>query len=83
MTPKLISAEYVGQYRVRIAFEDGCEGELDLESELWGEVFESLRDPEIFRAFHLSEELNTLTWPSGADFAPEFLYEQVVRQATA
>ena len=83
MVPKLISAEYVGRYTLRIRFADGCEGELDLESELWGEVFEPLLDPEVFRRFTLNEELNTVTWPSGADFAPEFLYEKAAEQATA
>jgi hypothetical protein len=73
----------VGRYTIRIGFEDGCEGELDLEPELWGEVFEPLKDPEVFRAFQLSEELNTITWASGADFAPEFLYEKAAEQATA
>ena len=73
----------MGRYSIRIRFEDGCEGELDLEPELWGEVFGPLKDPDVFGSFQLSEELNTITWLSGADFAPEFLYEKVAEQATA
>lgn len=46
------------------------------ESELWGEVFEPLKDAGVSRAFRLDEELNTIVWPCGADFAPEFLYEK-------
>jgi len=83
MTPKLISARYVRRYIIHIRFADGAEGDLDLEPELWGEVFEPLKDPEVFRAFRLDVELNTLVWPTGADFAPEFLYEKVAEQATA
>lgn len=77
MTPKLLSAEYVAGYRVLLRFEDGRAAEVDLENELWGEVFEALRDPAVFKQFRLDEELNTLSWPTGADFAPEFLYECV------
>ena len=76
MTPKLVSARYVRDYVIHIEFADGTRADLDLERELWGEVFEPLRDPEVFRGFELDEELNTLTWPTGADLAPEFLYER-------
>jgi hypothetical protein len=80
MTPKILSAEYVREYRIRLRFEDGREAEIDLESELWGEVFEALKDREVFRAFRLDHELNTLAWPTGADLAPEFLYDCVAAQ---
>ena len=74
MTPKLMSAEYVKDYTIRVRFEDGREAEIDLTGELWGEVFEPLRDSRVFQSFHLNEELNTVVWPNGADLAPEFLY---------
>ena len=77
MTPKIVSAEYVEGFCIRIRFEDGREAEVDFKDELWGEVFEPLKDPRAFREFRLDEELNTLSWSSGADFAPEFLYDCV------
>jgi hypothetical protein len=76
MTPKLESAEHVSRYTIHVRFADGIEGNVDLEGELWGEVFEPLKDVEAFRRFRLDTELNTVTWPSGADLAPEFLYEK-------
>ena len=76
MTPKLESAEYVSRYTIHVRFADGIEGDVDLEGELWGEVFEPLKDVVVFRRFRLDTELNTVTWPSGADLAPEFLYEK-------
>lgn len=76
MAPRIESVEYVSPYALRVRFADGVVGDVDLSSELWGEVFEPLRDPEVFRRFHLSRELNTVTWSTGADLAPEFLYEK-------
>ena len=74
-TPKLKSAEYAGGYRLRLTFEDGRTGELDLEDQLWGEVFEPLRDITQFKDFRVDAELQTIVWPTGADLAPEYLYE--------
>lgn len=83
MIPQLQSAEYVGGHVIHVRFADGIEADLDLKGELWGEVFEPLKDPEVFRRFELDLELNTVTWPSGADLAPEFLYQQAAQQAAA
>lgn len=41
--------------------------------ELYGEVFEPLKDFAYFRTFRVHPELRTVVWPNGADFAPEFL----------
>ena len=76
MPPRLLSAEHAGAYRVRLRFDDGTEAIVDLESELWGEVFEPLRDPARFCEFRLDPELRTLAWPNGADLSPEHLYER-------
>jgi Protein of unknown function (DUF2442) len=75
LTPRLTSAQHLGGYRLKLTFEDGRVGEVDLENELWGEVFEPLRNLEQFIKFQIDEDLQTLVWPTGADLAPEFLYE--------
>ena len=74
-TPKLTSAEHVREYCLNLTFEDGSEGMLDLEDQLWGDVFEPLRDLERFKDFRIDAELHTIVWPNAADLAPEFLYE--------
>jgi hypothetical protein len=79
--PRLMSGEYISGYILCLRFEDGTEGTVDLTEELYGPVFEPLKDPAYFRRFRIHPELQTLIWDNGADFAPEFLYSQVRQQA--
>ncbi|MCY4595138.1 MAG: DUF2442 domain-containing protein [Bryobacterales bacterium] len=78
MTPRLARAEYLRDYKIRVTFDDGLQGIIDLEGELWGEVFEALKNTDVFRRFRVDSELDTIVWPTGADLAPEFLHERAV-----
>ena len=71
----VVEARYVRDYTVWVRFNDGTAGEVDLSGELDGPVFEPLRDLEAFKRFKIA--YHTLSWDNGADFAPEFLREQV------
>ncbi len=71
--------KYLDHYRVWLAFNDGAEGEIDLVTELHGEIFEPLQDKTFFRSFTL--EGHTLSWNNGADFAPEFLRERIAQRS--
>ena len=73
----VIEVRYVGRYVIWLRFRDNTSGEIDLEKELYGPVFEQLRDTAVFRQFQIHPEFHTLTWPNGADFAPEFLHDNV------
>jgi hypothetical protein len=77
MIPRVTEARYISGRTLWLRFSDGAEGEIDLSSEIHGEVFEPLRDAEYFRKFEVSSELGTVVWPNGADFAPEFLRASV------
>jgi Protein of unknown function (DUF2442) len=67
--------EVLDHYRLRLTFSDGLTGDVDL-SHLreWGGVFEPLRDPETFAEVRVDPEIGTITWPGGADLAPEVLH---------
>lgn len=80
---EVIGAEYVDGYKVRLRFNNGESGIVDLQVALWGPVFEPLRDLEAFKKFQVSDVFHTLTWESGADFAPEFLYSKMLEQTAA
>ena len=78
MSYDVVEARYVGGFVIWLRFRDDIAGEIDLESELYGPMFEPLRDPSAFRQFQIHPEFQTLTWPNGADFAPEFLHDNVL-----
>jgi hypothetical protein len=73
----VVEARHVHDHTVWLRFEDGTAGEVDLASELEGPVFEPLRDVRYFKRFVVSPDLGTISWPNGADFAPEFLYAKL------
>ena len=66
---------YLGDYRLEIEFDTGEIGAVDL-SDLPGEggVFAPLNDLKFFRKVFVHPELGVLTWPNGADIAPETIY---------
>jgi hypothetical protein len=75
--PTVVRAEYRGGFRIRLTFNDDSEGTVDFGSWLEGPVFEPLKNPEYFQRFFVDG--GTVTWPNGADIAPETLYEGVAR----
>jgi Protein of unknown function (DUF2442) len=77
MIPRVTDARHAGGYRVWLRFADGLSGEIDLEHELWGPVFLPLKDKAAFAKLRAEPELGTVVWPNGADFAPEFLYDEL------
>lgn len=80
---RITEMEQVGTYSLRVTFNDETTKRVTLRPLLWGEVFEPLRDPDQFSEVYLDEEMGTVAWPNGADFAPEALYELEDEQAVA
>lgn len=67
--------EIVGDYTIRIEFDDGTEQVIDFEPILNGPIFGPLRDLEIFNRVKLDSDLGTLVWPTGADIDPTVLHD--------
>jgi hypothetical protein len=73
-TARIRTVEPLEGFVLRLGFDDGTVREIDLEAELWGPVFEPLRDPQLFRQVRIDEELGTIVWPNGADMDPDVLH---------
>ena len=67
--------KYVGDFRLRLTFEDGSLREVDLSQHLDGEVFEPLKNLSKFMSVRVNADLDTIVWENGADMSPDFLYE--------
>ncbi|MEQ6120538.1 DUF2442 domain-containing protein [Reichenbachiella sp. MALMAid0571] len=75
---KVEQAKYLNDYKIQLTFSDGLSGVVDLQDEIWGEVFEPLKDVNYFKNF--TKDRWTIGWDCGADFAPEFLHELTLKQ---
>ena len=79
--PSVTGAAYCGDFRIRVTFNDGTEEVLDFAQWLSGPIFEPLKHGEYFRRFFV--EGGAITWPNGADIAPETLYDAATHKAKA
>ena len=76
--PSVVSVEQTGPYRLRLRFDDGVEGEIDVQSATTFEgVFEPLGDPTFFSQVRVDEDAGTIVWPNGADLDPLVLHAKV------
>ena len=74
--------KYKGGFVYYVVFDDGRSGDVDFSEYLGrGPVFEPLRDISLFKKARI--EGGTISWPNGADIAPETLYEKVCCQQVA
>ena len=64
------AATYLGEYTLRLEFSDGSIREVDLSTELHGEVFEPLRDPAAFAQVRVNSETGTIEWPTKPIWPP-------------
>ena len=79
----VVDIRYKGGLVYQVVFDDGKSGDVDFSEYIGrGPVFEPLKDLSFFKK--ASIEGGTISWPNGADVAPETLYEKIgSRQAIA
>ena len=78
MLPNVVEVTQTGPCRLRLRFDDGAEGEIDLkETVSFVGVFEPLNDPAFFSQVRVDSEAGTIVWPHGADLDPLGLHSKV------
>jgi hypothetical protein len=73
---KVVSAEYVRDYTLRLVFNDGTEKLVDFTPMMQKGICRKLQDLDYFRSFRLDPF--TVDWNNEIGFAPEALYERGV-----
>ena len=75
----VVKITYKKDYVFHIEFDDGVTGDIDFREYIdKGPVFLPLKTKEFFKRAVI--EGGTITWPNGADIAPETLYEKIAGQ---
>lgn len=72
---RVTAFEIIGDYALRVVFEDGCSQDIDFRDVLRGALYGPLRQRDVFNAVRLDPETHTLVWPNGADFDPAVLHD--------
>jgi hypothetical protein len=70
--PRVSSVEVRPPYGLHVTFDDGLIRMVDLAEELWGPMFEPLKEPSFFA--QVTVEHGTAVWPNGLDLDPLVLY---------
>ena len=82
MLKDIVEVQPLDDYQLKIRFEDGAEGIIDLTQIVpFSGVFAPLRDRGEFVAVLVNPELGTIYWPSGADLDPDVLYSLITGEA--
>jgi hypothetical protein len=77
MTPDLIKAEYLCDYKVQLSFDNGKTGVVDFNKYISkGGIFSELKEIEFFKKFIIDPEVFVLKWPNNVDIAPEEIYSE-------
>jgi len=68
-------AEYVGDYKIHLIFNNGKEGTADLKKTILNDsrpIFSKLKDMHNFQEFKIDH--STIIWSDELDLAPEYLF---------
>lgn len=71
----VVSFEIVSPFTIEVQFEDETCQSINFKAVLGGGMYRPLLDPDFFSKVFISDGIATLTWPNGADYNPDHLYD--------
>lgn len=74
---RVMNFKVMGPYKLRVFFEDDTHQDIDFRPVLAGRIFSPLKDLSLFNQVSIEDDL--LTWPNGAEFSPDILYNWTER----
>lgn len=78
MLKDVIEVRPLDGYRLFLRFEDGVEGEVNVEKMVRFEgIFSPLADRDYFVRVRVNPDIGTVCWPNDADLDPDVLYSCV------
>ncbi len=78
MLVDVISVNALKGHKLKIEFEDGTQGTVDVSKLVkFTGIFKALQDENYFKKAFINEELGVVSWPNGADLDTDVLYSLV------
>jgi hypothetical protein len=74
---RIVAVAPLPEYRLRVEFDDGVTGIVDIFPRLSGPVFEPLRDEALFYQVTIDDDTGAVYWPNGPDLAPDAMYSRL------
>ncbi len=73
---RLLEAQIIANYQVRLVFDDGAQGIVDLSTEPMTGVFTAWKDPQFFHQMRVGNAGRCLEWPGDLDLCADSLWCQ-------
>jgi len=81
MLKDIVSVIALENYSIKLRFEDGVEGVVNVADLVeFSGVFSPLKDANFFAQVRVNPELGTICWPNDADLDPDVLYSTITGQ---
>jgi hypothetical protein len=77
---KVTNVTVLDEYKLRLTFDDGAKGIVDLSALRGNGVFAAWNDPEVFRSVRIGS-LGELVWKGEIDLCPDALYLQATQKS--
>ena len=72
---KIIRAEPLPQYRLKVTANDGVSGVFPVKLERRGGVFLKLLDAHVFNAVTVNPDFGCVEWPGSVDLCPDAIHQ--------